>query len=67
MPPSLIVSSCRRAGFTAHAIHDRPLDPLLIATGRWPRLSTIANLTKRYIGRATPLVMNRGHFVVLTN
>ena len=66
MPPSLIVSSGRRAGFTAHAIHDRPSDPLLITTGRWPRLSTIVDLTKRYVGRLTPIVMNRGHYVVLT-
>ncbi|MBM3828672.1 MAG: methyltransferase domain-containing protein [Actinobacteria bacterium] len=66
MPPSLIVSSGRKAGFTSHAVHDRPLDPLLITTGRWPRLSTLYKLTKRYLGRATPLVMTRGHFVVLT-
>ena len=66
MPPSLIVSSGRRAGFTAHAVHDRPLDPLLITTGRWPRLSTIANLTKSYVSRSTPIVMTRGHYVVLT-
>ena len=66
MPPSLIVSSGHKAGFQIHAVHERPLDPLLITNGRWPRFSTVYNLTKRYIGRATPLVMTRGHFVVLT-
>lgn len=66
MPPSLIVSSGRRAGFTKHAVHVRPDDPRLVTTGRWPRLSSILTMTRSYVGRVTPLVMTRGHFVVLT-
>jgi SAM-dependent methyltransferase len=66
MPPSTIVDAARRVGFTSHAVHERPLDPLLVTTGRWPTWSTVATLFKRFVGRATPIVMRRGHFVVLT-
>ncbi|MEY3619146.1 MAG: hypothetical protein RL726_1844 [Actinomycetota bacterium] len=66
MPPSTIVAAARRVGFASHAVHERPLDPLLVTTGRWPTWSTVATLFKRFVGRATPIVMRRGHFVVLT-
>ncbi len=66
MPPSTIVDAARRVGFASHAVHERPLDPLLVTTGRWPTWSTVATLFKRFVGRATPIVMRRGHFVVLT-
>jgi ubiquinone/menaquinone biosynthesis C-methylase UbiE len=66
MPPSTIVDAAHRVGFASHAVHERPLDPLLVTTGRWPTWSTVATLFKRFVGRATPIVMRRGHFVVLT-
>lgn len=66
MPPSTIVKAARQVGFASHAVHERPLDPLLVTTGRWPTPSTVATLFKRFVGRATPVVMRRGHFVVLT-
>jgi SAM-dependent methyltransferase len=66
MPPSTIVDAARRVGFASHAVHERPLDPLLVTTGRWPTWSTVVTLFKRFVGRATPIVMRRGHFVVLT-
>lgn len=66
MPPSTIVDAARRVGFASHAVHERPLDPLLVTTGRWPTWSTVATLFKRFVSRATPIVMRRGHFVVLT-
>ena len=66
MPPSTIVKAARQVGFASHAVHERPLDPLLVTTGRWPTPSTFVTLFKRFVGRATPVVMRRGHFVVLT-
>lgn len=66
MPPSTIVDAARRVGFASHAVHERPLDPLLVTTGRWPTWSAVVTLFKRFVGRATPIVMRRGHFVVLT-
>lgn len=66
MPPSLIIASGRRAGFTIHAVHERPVDPILLTRGRRPGPRAIAALARRFIGRASAVAMSGAHFVVLT-
>jgi SAM-dependent methyltransferase len=66
MPPSLIIASARSVGFSAHAVHERPVDPILLTRGRRPGPRSIATLARRFVGRATSIAMRRGHFVVLT-
>jgi len=66
MPPSAIMRAARSAGFASHAVHERPVDPVLLTAGRWPRPATVVTMLKRLVGRVTPIVVRRGHFVVLT-
>ncbi|MFM9038183.1 MAG: class I SAM-dependent methyltransferase [Actinomycetota bacterium] len=66
MPPSLIIASARSAGFSNHAVHERPVDPILLTRGRRPGPRSIATLARRFVGGATSIAMRRGHFVVLT-
>ena len=58
MPPSTIVDAARRVGFASHAVHERPLDPLLVTTGRWPTWSTVATAH----GRRSPHLLQLSAF-----
>ncbi len=65
MPPSTIIAAGRAVGFASHAVHERPIDPPLITTGRWPRPSTIVGAARRWISRTAPLALSRSQLVVL--
>ena len=65
MPPSAIIAAAASVGFAGHAVYERPLEPALITTGRWPALPSVATAVKRFVGRATPLALSRSHLVVL--
>jgi hypothetical protein len=66
MPPLLIRSSGKAAGFRHLAVYDRPTDPALITDATLPRVAGIVEFVKRFAVRATPLALTRGHYVVLT-
>jgi SAM-dependent methyltransferase len=65
MPPSTILAAAKAVGFTGHAVHERPLDPPLITTSRWPTPATMAAAARRFLGRSTPLSLSRSHLVLL--
>lgn len=65
MPPSTIIAAAKSAGFTSHAVYERPLEPALITSGRWPALRSVAGAAKRFVGRATPLALSRSQLVLL--
>lgn len=65
MPPRTIIAAATSAGFTSHAVHERPQQPALITTGRWASPRSVLGAAKRFVGRATPLALSRSHLVVL--
>lgn len=65
MPPSRIIAAARAAGFTGHAVHERPTEPTLLTTGRWSSPRSVLGAAKRFLGLATPLALSRSQLVVL--
>lgn len=65
MPPKQIISAGVKAGFTSFQIFERPVQPIELSHRIWPRWKTLLKLIHRFIARSTPIVMQRGHFVVL--
>lgn len=65
MPPSLIRASAESVGFRFVGVYDRPTDPVLLTTGRLPRVGAVLASAKQFLVRATPLAVTRGHYVVL--
>lgn len=66
MPPKQIIAVGKKVGFTTAQIFERPVQPIELSHAMWPRRKTLMKLAHRFISRTTPIVMYRGHFVVLT-
>jgi SAM-dependent methyltransferase len=65
MPPSTIIAAAKAIGFRGHAVHERPIHPPLVTTGRWPRPGTLLGAARRVAGRTAPLALSRSQLVVL--
>ncbi|MEQ1698564.1 MAG: class I SAM-dependent methyltransferase [Ilumatobacteraceae bacterium] len=65
MPPRTIIAAAKAVGFTGHAVYERPVEPMLITTGRWSSPNSIVSAAKRFLGRATPMALSRSQLVVL--
>ena len=65
MPPKLIIAAGIKAGFASFQIFERPVQPIELSHRMLPRWKTVLKLIHRFIARSTPIVMQRGHYVVL--
>jgi hypothetical protein len=65
MPPKRIIEGGVKAGFTAVQIFERPVQPIELSHQIMPRWKTLTRLIHRFVARSSPIVMYRGHFVIL--
>ena len=65
MPPKRIITAATRVGFSSSQVFERPVQPIELSHRLLPRWKTSTRLIHRLIARSTPIVMYRGHFVVL--
>lgn len=65
MPPKQIIAAGKKVGFESAQIFERPVQPIELSHRNIPRWKTLLALSHRFIGRSTPIVLHRGHFVVL--
>ena len=65
MPPKRIIEGGVKTGFTAVQIFERPVQPIELSHQIMPRWKTLTRLTHRFVARSSPIVMYRGHFVIL--